>query len=504
MDQQHPPERFQVLRDKAKQIYQWLVNTTHRFFEALLAYSPVSGWLRFIAILILVLLLFQGLQVAQVVFRSSLDFMRTDFVDYARQIWIVLIGEAEPPASPRAISLPEVSFYQRTLLLLTHKVIVDNLQRIVVAFTPVLVAFWMVAGFYEHLHRVGRLRTAARHLAQLYTPLPWRRFSIVDGHVVQPKNSVSLSRIGGPARLSLSPGNAAVLEPVHGPFHLIQPNQQNVPVEGFEYLVKVLDLNPQPVTLSLTVVTREGIRLKADGLSFQCSIYGVQPSMLVPLENNPKTLSRKNVSSETLSQAVIEKLTHQHWLGNHWEYGDLRKDDLKRFIDLELRKYVAQHSILHFLGSLEGLRTIPATGTQSSDPAHQFADLLTQHGKMVAVVWTGEGRWQVIGDVHLLDQLTGLETLYESFIMMQPAWFERTRRISRAQELRRLVNQPMIAIQKLINLQDPAQNLPGTVVAYRQAITQILNTNPGLPPELRREAQIVVSYLNRILMQRIS
>lgn len=111
----------------------------------------------------------------------------------------------------------------------------------------------------EFLRRQRRNRVSAVELP--YTALP--------GQLAEDREKSILLRIGGPVRVQVPNGYAAVTERNARFLRVLRPGVHDL--GRFEYLQAVVDLQPQERTASdVTLLTREGIPLKADvGLTFR-------------------------------------------------------------------------------------------------------------------------------------------------------------------------------------------------------------------------------------------
>lgn len=181
---------------------------------------------------------------------------------------LVLAGIFMPYLSPAQAATVTFSPWATGLVEMFH-------PRVLRHFIPVLVGWWLAVqaavSLMQVLYNCPDRRTAAEFLRRQ------RRNTVsgLDSYIVTAKNLVEereksiLLGVGGPVRIQIPNGHAAVTEVNARTLRVLPPGIHDL--GRFEYLHSVVDLQPQERTATdVRMLTKEGIPVSADiGLTFR-------------------------------------------------------------------------------------------------------------------------------------------------------------------------------------------------------------------------------------------
>lgn len=209
-----------------------------------------------------------------------------------------------PDLTPGQAAAVSFSPWLETLIEFIH-------PRVLRHFVPIFIGWYLAVqaaiSLMQVLYNCPDRATAADFLRRqrrdrvAYMELP---FVVLPHDLERVREESILLRVGGPVQVIIPNGYAAVTE---RNARYLRPLAPGYHVLGrFEYLLGIIDLQPQSRSASdVSMLTREGLRVKGDiGLTF-CIDPGVEPSPLNPYPFRPEAVRKAAYSGAVGSNGKV-------------------------------------------------------------------------------------------------------------------------------------------------------------------------------------------------------
>lgn len=309
---------------------------------------------------------------------------------------------------------------------------------------PVMFALWLGlrvgANYISDLHELESPAIAFRHLLASLFGIRYHILEISSGQLHKLDQSNPLVRIGGPGRLTVHLGFAAVFESAEGRPKVYGPAEKRF-IQGFERLRDVIDLRDQMQKVDeVRAMTRDGIEVRARDAQMVFRVYsGDRPRSLQDPYPFTEDAVRRLVYGRAVSTSGSRKWT----------------DLLPTLVSNEIRSFVAALTIEEFL-ALQPRQLVEEDQEDGGEPSpgeapskihiprrhlterfhtQETRQRLIDHGLELA--WVGVGTWEVHGTANAASpEASAGETLISSWRDMQrarmyrePEYLKRQRRL---------------------------------------------------------------------------
>jgi len=269
---------------------------------------------------------------------------------------------------------------------------------VLVHLLPAVAGVWLglrVASHYlADLFELEDFATASRYLSASVLSLGQEGLEIDREELEAYDASHPLVRIGGPGRVTVHLGFAAVFETAGGELRIYGPQPQ-VPLTGFERLRAVIDLRDQLRELAeVRAVTRDGVEVIARQAQMVFRVYsGGRPRGL----QDPYPFTEESIRRLVYGQPVTEN-GPQKWT-----------EALPSLLEREIQTFIAGLTLEEFLAlqmdpvSLESaMAEAPQQEPGIHIPARRLAEMLqTESARQrlredgLELAWVSVGSWEI-------------------------------------------------------------------------------------------------------------
>lgn len=269
---------------------------------------------------------------------------------------------------------------------------------VLVHLLPAVAGVWLglrVAGHYlADLFELEDFGTASRYLSASVFSLGQEALEIDRGDLEAYDATHPVVRIGGPGRVTVHLGFAAVFETAEGELRIYGP-QPRAALTGFERLRAVIDLRDQLRELpEVRAVTRDGVEVIARHAQMVFRVYsGGRPRSL----QDPYPYTEESIRRLVYGQPVTER-GPQKWT-----------ESLPSLLEREIQAFIAGLSLEEFLA----LQRDPASAESAAEeasaqatgihiPARRLAETLqTEAARQrlredgLELAWVSVGAWEI-------------------------------------------------------------------------------------------------------------
>lgn len=269
----------------------WLSRILDTLANVLLAFTKQAGMFR---ILILIILVF-------------MTYLLVGFLNTPRDEWMLAILAVFNPSRVPEIQQP---FLHLITFLFQVYVSTSMIGHLIAFALPLWLAWQFAAVFLDDIFELKDIPVARRFIWRAAFPYPLTNvMRIQEGDVVAADKRSPLFRIGGPGSVLVGLENVAVFEKADGEAHLVGPTDESQnfrqEIEGFEHLQKVISVRDQsPKTIDVFARTKDGIPIR---------IHNVRILFSVLRNNQPSTLLRPYPYSEDAIMRLVYDQTKESW-----------------------------------------------------------------------------------------------------------------------------------------------------------------------------------------------
>ena len=200
--------------------------------------------------------------------------------------------------------------------------------------TGFFIALNVTSTYLVDIFDLENLTTAQKYIFQAaFSASEINCIHIENGSVKPEDQSSPILRIGGPGCVQINLENAVIFETIDGTPRICGPTlNENVYLEGFERIRRIIDLRDHTTTLDVKSRTRDGIRLSINDIRLLFSVYRDDhlTNLTNPYAFNPESL---------------------YWLVYRHDSGNWTAS-LINLVKNELADFISQHSLAEILAAV--------------------------------------------------------------------------------------------------------------------------------------------------------
>jgi hypothetical protein len=200
--------------------------------------------------------------------------------------------------------------------------------------TGIYIALHITATYLADIFDLDKLSIAQNYLKQTaFSTLAFKCIHIENGMVRDEDQSSPIIRIGGPGCVQINLENAVVFEKINGKPRICGPTiNENVFLEGFERIRKIIDLRDHTTSFNINSRTRDGIRMSISDIRLLFSVY-------------------RDDSFTTITNPYTYKEESLYWLV--YRHGSSSwTASLINLVRNELADFISQHSLSEILAAV--------------------------------------------------------------------------------------------------------------------------------------------------------